>query len=94
MAGIFENRPVFIIDTPGLEDNRGSDTIHLNQMTQYIKEISSVKAFVFVISFNNYRLDQSVIRLFINGSNVSRKEMVQTYCNCLVKFLQFNARKY
>ena len=64
MLGKFDNKSVFIIDTPGLQDGRGKDSQHLIQMTQYIKSITSVQAFVFVINYNNYRFDASVIRLF------------------------------
>ena len=64
MLGKFDNESVFVIDTPGLQDGRGTDSQHLIQMTQYVKSITSVQAFVFVINYNNYRFDASVIRLF------------------------------
>lgn len=62
--GVFMNQPVYVIDTPGLQDSSGLDAKHLTDMTTYIRQNREVQAFVFVINFLNMRLDNTVRRLF------------------------------
>ena len=62
--GLFNNRQVYVVDTPGLQDSEGRDQQHLNQMIDFIKQQPIIQAFVFVIDFTHIRIDQSVIKLF------------------------------
>ena len=66
----FNNQPVFVIDTPGLQDGSGLDTPHLVQMTQYIKSNPDTQAFIIVINFFHYRFDESIKKLFQLVSNM------------------------
>ena len=62
--GKYDEFTVFVIDTPGLQDSRGEDSKHLAEMIQFIRENIDVQSFVFVINYNNNRIDDSVVRLF------------------------------
>ena len=70
LKGTFNNQPVFVIDTPGLQDGSGLDTPHLVQMTQYIKSNPDTQAFIIVINFFHYRFDESIKKLFQLVSNM------------------------
>ncbi len=70
IKGSFNNQPVFVIDTPGLQDGSGLDTPHLVQMTQYIKSNPDTQAFIIVINFFHYRFDESIKKLFQLVSNM------------------------
>ena len=70
LQGVFNQQPVFVIDTPGLQDGSGLDTPHLVQMTQYIKSNPDTQAFIIVINFFHYRFDESIKKLFQLLSNM------------------------
>ena len=70
LQGDFNHQPVFVIDTPGLQDGSGLDTPHLVQMTQYIKSNPNTQAFIIVINFFHYRFDESIKKLFQLVSNM------------------------
>ena len=70
LKGVFNQQPVLVIDTPGLQDGSGLDTPHLVQMTQYIKSNPDTQAFIIVINFFHYRFDESIKKLFQLLSNM------------------------
>ena len=59
--GIFNNRSVYVVDTPGLEDSEGRDQEHLDKITKYVKEQSMIKAFVVVIDFEGIKINETII---------------------------------
>ena len=62
--GIFDERPIYVVDTPGLQDSEGRDQQHLDAMTDFIKNQPVIQAFVFIIDFKSRKIDNSVIKLF------------------------------
>ena len=51
---------ISVIDTPGLQDSRGCDKIHYDQMVKIIKEMKYLHLIVIVINFSNPRLTSSI----------------------------------
>ena len=51
---------ISVIDTPGLQDSRGKDKIHYDQMLQEIKKIKYVHLILIVLNYNSIRLTNSV----------------------------------
>ena len=68
--GTFNNRKVYIIDTPGLYDSHGNDNIHLLEMTNFIRNRRDLKSFLITLNFNNDRIDEANLRLFQILSNM------------------------
>ena len=68
--GTFNNRKVYIIDTPGLYDSHGNDNIHLLEMTNFIRNRKDLKSFLITLNFNNDRIDEANLRLFQILSNM------------------------
>ena len=68
--GTFNNRKVYIIDTPGLYDSHGNDNIHLSEMTNFIRNRKDLKSFLITLNFNNDRIDEANLRLFQILSNM------------------------
>ena len=46
--GLFDNKPVFIIDTPGLYDSNNNDNEHLNQMTTIFQFFMTITNLVLI----------------------------------------------
>lgn len=46
---VFEQRPLTVVDTPGVDDSTGSDTKHMNSLCQFVRGCGGVNAFVLVI---------------------------------------------
>ena len=68
--GKFNNRNVYIIDTPGLYDSHGRDNVHLLEMTNFIRNRRDLKSFLITLNFNNDRIDEANLRLFQILSNM------------------------
>ena len=51
------NREVIFIDTPGLADTEGRDTMHIAEMVAAIKSEKYVNAFLIVLNGQNNRFD-------------------------------------
>ena len=57
----------YIIDTPGLADSLGRDSIHIAEMVLKLREIKEVNAFLIVLNGNQARFDihlQAMLSLF------------------------------
>ena len=55
--GLFDNKPVFIIDTHCLYDSNNNYNEHLNQMANYFRNKPELKSFFILIIYNNIRID-------------------------------------
>ena len=51
---------ISVIDTPGLQDSRGRDKIHYDQMVKIIKEMKFLHFILIVLNFHNPRLTSSI----------------------------------
>ena len=62
--GQFNNRQVYIIDTPGLYDANNQDNAHLEQITNYFRGKPELKSFFITIDFRPVRIDATIVRFF------------------------------
>ena len=62
--GQFNNKPVYIIDTPGLYDSNNQDNAHLEQITNFIRDKRELKSILVTIDFRPIRIDGSNVRFF------------------------------
>ena len=62
--GQFNNRQVYIIDTPGLYDANNQDNAHLDQITNFFRGKSELKSFFITIDFRPVRIDATIVRFF------------------------------
>ena len=46
-----QNKDIFIIDTPGIQDSEGKDKEHLDQMIDYIKSLRDLKVILIVFNY-------------------------------------------
>jgi len=51
---------ISVVDTPGLQDSRGRDKIHYDQMVTIIKQMKYLHLILIVINFTNPRLTSSI----------------------------------
>lgn len=51
---------IAVIDTPGLNDSRGRDKVHYDQMLSIIKNVGKIHMIVLVLNYKNVRFNQSV----------------------------------
>ena len=51
---------ITVVDTPGLQDSKGCDKIHYDQMVKIIKKIKNLHLILVVINFTNPRLTSSI----------------------------------
>ena len=51
---------IAVIDTPGLNDSRGRDKIHYDQMLSILKKVKNVNLILLVLNYKNVRFNQSV----------------------------------
>jgi len=61
--GKFRDTSVFIIDTPGLNDSDGFDSVHVAKMVDYIKLQTQIDAVVVVLNYQSPRISNSLIRM-------------------------------
>jgi GTPase Era involved in 16S rRNA processing len=62
--GQFNNRKVYIIDTPGLYDANNQDNAHLEQITNFFRGKPDLKSFFITIDFRPVRIDATIVRFF------------------------------
>ena len=88
--GTFNNRKVYIIDTPGLYDSHGRDNVHLLEMTNFIRNRRDLKSFLITLNFNNDRIDEANLRLFQILSNMyPRKKWYNHICVVWTKYYSY-----
>lgn len=51
---------ISVVDTPGLQDSRGRDKVHYDQMLQTIKDMKHLHLIVIVLNFTNPRFSLSI----------------------------------
>ena len=64
-----DNKGLFVIDTPGLQDTQGADKEHMIQMVNYIKEKKVLNAIIVVFNYQQVRFPyniQTMLKLFCN----------------------------
>ena len=64
-----DNKGLFVIDTPGLQDTAGADKEHMIQMVNYIKEKKVLNAIIVVFNYQQVRFPyniQTMLKLFCN----------------------------
>eukprot|EP00703_Trepomonas_sp_PC1_P001910 JAP94696.1 AIG1 family protein [Trepomonas sp. PC1] len=64
MQGYVDQAPIFVIDTPGINDSNGMTAEHLIQMVEYIKGRQNLKAIAIVINYHNPRFDEVTKKMF------------------------------
>ena len=88
--GIFNNRNVYIIDTPGLFDSHGQDNINLLNITNFIRNRKDLKSFIITLNFNNDRIDEANLRLFQILSNMyPEKKWYNHICIVWTKYYSY-----
>ena len=61
--GEFMHQPVYVVDTPGLQDSSGLDAKHLTEMTTFIRQRKEIQSLILVINFTHFRLDDTIRRM-------------------------------
>lgn len=70
--GISIDRNICVIDTPGLNDSKGRDQIHYENIIRFIKT-KNVTSFLFVLNFKDTRFSadmQELVRIYCNIFNL------------------------
>ena len=62
--GQFNNKQVYIIDTPGLYDSNNQDNAHLEQITNFFRNKRELKSFFITIDFRPVRIDSTITNFF------------------------------
>ena len=55
-----KHKNIAVIDTPGLNDSRGKDKVHYDQMLRIIESVKNIHMIVLVLNYKNVRFNQSV----------------------------------
>ena len=55
-----KDKSIAVIDTPGLNDSRGKDKVHYDQMLSILKNVKHVHLILLVLNYQNVRFNQSV----------------------------------
>ena len=67
------DKEITVIDTPGLQDSKGRDKVHYEQMLKIIKSLKNIHFIIIVLNFQNPRFTYSI------------QYMIQFLCNVFPK---------
>lgn len=62
--GQFNNRQVYIIDTPGLYDANNRDNVYIEQIANFFRGKQELKSFFITIDFRPVSIDVRIVNLF------------------------------
>lgn len=62
-----ETKNIYVIDTPGLHDDTGTDKVHIQQMVSFLKQTKIIQSIIIVFNFMQDRMDgciRTMLRIF------------------------------
>ncbi len=65
--GINDAKNIYVIDTPGLHDDKGTDKEHIQQMVDFIKKHKDLQSIIIVFNFYQDRMDgciRTMLKIF------------------------------
>ena len=65
--GIGDAKNIYVIDTPGLHDDKGTDKEHIQQMVDFIKKHKDLQSIIIVFNFMQDRMDgciRTMLKIF------------------------------
>ena len=92
--GQFNDKPVYIIDTPGLYDSNNQDNAHLELITNFFRETRDLKSIFITIDFRPFRIDGTIVNFFQILQNMYPGKKIFNHICIVWTFFSIKGKKY